>query len=106
MHPDQGNTTNYNATNPSGRYPPQQHHQSYPSPLSHHHQLSGITSTPMNSIPSFVHPVDQVHHQPNGSNLRSTQTSMSNAQGNAASVIDGYGGVPDQSGVDGVLNMF
>lgn len=106
MHPDQGNNINYNATNPSGRHPPQQHHQSYPSPLTHHHQLPGIISTPMNSIPSFVHPVDQVHHQPNGSNLRSTQTSMSNAQGNAASVIDGYGGVPDQSSVDGVLNIF
>ncbi|KAI5967954.1 hypothetical protein CANMA_002722 [Candida margitis] len=107
MHPDQNsqNSTNNN-THINGRFPPH-HLQSYSSPSQQ--PLPGVTSTPMNSIPSFVHPVDQVHHQSNGSNLRSTQ--MGNVQSNMAapvatgSVIGDYG-VSNQSGNDGVSNMF
>lgn len=50
-----------------------------------------------------------MHHQSNGSHLRSTHASMSHVQGNAAqasaaSGMNGYN-VPNQPASDGVLNM-
>ncbi|KAG5418583.1 HAL9 [Candida metapsilosis] len=110
MHPDQGsNNTNYSSGN---QYPTHHHQHAYHSPQTRQHQqLPGISPSPLNPIPSFVHPVGQAHHSPNRPNLRPAPAPMMNVQGNSTPVTsgsymdNGYDG-SNQSIIDGAPNMF